>query len=92
MLEVPGLDTCQGKLLTGNRTHPRERSLLQSTKMRGVGDLTSTLTSDIKILSLKLAHLIFGLVLVKYFLTMTFLNRKLYPLLLEICDFFILIL
>ena len=35
MLEMPELwDTCQGKLLTGNGTSPRERSLLQSTKLK----------------------------------------------------------
>ena len=49
MLEMPELwYTCQGKLLTGNGTSLRERSLIQSTKVKGVGDLKSTLTLDMK--------------------------------------------
>ena len=41
---------------------------MQSTKMKGVGDLKSTLTSDIELQSLELAQLVFGLALVQYFL------------------------
>jgi hypothetical protein len=58
MLEMPEpWNTCQGKLLTGNGPSPGERSLLQSTKMKGVGDLKSTLTSDMEMQSLEFAQL-----------------------------------
>lgn len=36
-------------LLTGSGNSPRERSLLQSTKQKGVGDLKTTLTLDTEI-------------------------------------------
>ena len=40
MLEMPELwDTYQEKLLRVGRTSPRKRSVLQSTKLKGVGDL-----------------------------------------------------
>lgn len=39
-------DTCRGKLLPGSGTSPGERNLLQSTQLKGVGDLKSPLTSD----------------------------------------------
>ena len=53
MLEMSeSRDTCQGELLTGSGTNPRERSVLQSTKLKGVGDLKSVSTSDIKMQSL----------------------------------------
>lgn len=29
-------DACQGKLLTGSRNNPRERCVLQSTKLKGI--------------------------------------------------------
>lgn len=38
-------DTCQGELLSD--CSPGERSVLQSTKLKGIGDLKSVLTSDI---------------------------------------------
>ena len=38
----------------------------QSTRMEGVGDLKSTLTSDMETRSLEFARLIFGLALVQY--------------------------
>jgi hypothetical protein len=42
MLEMPEpWDSCQGKLLTGRSIGPRETRLLQSTKMKGTGDLKS---------------------------------------------------
>jgi hypothetical protein len=44
--------------------------VLQSTKLKGVGDPKSTLTSDMEMLSLESAPLGFGLALVQYFLTM----------------------
>ena len=50
----PG-DTCQGELLTGSGTSPSQRSVLQSTKLKGIGDLKSPLTSDIEMLSLEFA-------------------------------------
>ena len=65
------LDTFQGKLLAGSGTSPRERNVLQSTKLKGVGDLKSILTSDMEIQSLELAQLVFGLALVQCFLTMS---------------------
>lgn len=70
MLEMPEpWDTCQGKLLTGKGTSPRERSVLQSTKLKGVGDLKRVLTSDMELQSLELAQLVFCLALVQYFPT-----------------------
>ena len=62
-------DSCQGKLLTDTGTSPRERSVLQSTKLKGVGDLKSILTPDLEMQSVKFAQLVFGLALVQYFLT-----------------------
>lgn len=49
---------------------PKERSVLQSTKLTGVGDLKSVLTSDMEMQSLEFVQLIFSLTLVQYFLTM----------------------
>lgn len=43
--------------------------MLQSTKLKGVGDLKSALTSDMEMLSLEFAQLVFSLALVQYFLT-----------------------
>jgi len=46
MLEMSeSWDTCHKKLLTGNRTNPRKRSVLQSTKLKGVGNLKSIFIS-----------------------------------------------
>jgi hypothetical protein len=39
-----------------------------------------------EIQSLEIAPLVFGLTLVQYFLTMTFWNGNVYPVMLEICD------
>jgi hypothetical protein len=40
ILEIPDPeDIWQGKLLTGSGTSPRERSVLQSTKLKGVEEL-----------------------------------------------------
>lgn len=44
--------------------------MLQSTKLKGIGDLKSTLMSDMEIQSLEFVQLIFGLALVQCFLTM----------------------
>ena len=55
MFLMPELqDTCQRKLLTGKGTSPGERSLLQSTKLKGVRDLKNALTSDVEMQSLSL--------------------------------------
>jgi hypothetical protein len=50
------------KLLTG--TSPRERRVLQSTKMKGVGHLKSTLTSDVEMQVFGFVQLAFSLALV----------------------------
>lgn len=44
-------DTCQGKLLTESGTSPGAKCMLQSTKVKGVGDLKNVLTSDMEIQS-----------------------------------------
>lgn len=49
------------RLLTESRTSPRERSRLQATRLKEVGDLKSTLTWDTEMKSLKFAQLVFGL-------------------------------
>lgn len=49
--------------------------MLQSTKLKRVGDVKSTLTSDMKLQNLEFAQLAFSLSLVQYFLAMLlFLN------------------
>lgn len=50
MLEMPEpWDTCRGKLLTGNGTNPREKSVLLSRKLNEAGDLKRALTPDLEI-------------------------------------------
>jgi hypothetical protein len=79
----------QGQLLTGrNRTSPGERNLLQSTKMKGVGDLKTALRSGLEMQSLEFAQLAFGFALVQYFLNVTFWDGNVYPVILEVCDLF----
>ena len=39
--------------------------------------------------SLEFTHLVFGLALIQYFLTMTFWNGNVYPVMLEVCDRFL---
>jgi hypothetical protein len=53
-------DTCQGKLLTGHGTSPRETIVFQSTKLKGVEDQRCRVSS---------CSADFGLALVQYFLT-----------------------
>ena len=53
-------DTCQGKLLIESGTSPRERSVLQSTKMKGVRDLKSVLTSNMEMQRSEFAELVFS--------------------------------
>ena len=48
-------------------TNPRERSVLQSTKLEGVGDLKSALTSDMEMLGVEFSLLVFSLALAQYF-------------------------
>ena len=49
MLEMPeSWDSCQGGLLTGSGTNSRDGSVLQLTKLNGVGDLKSVLTADME--------------------------------------------
>ena len=76
-------DTRKGKQLIGKRTSPRERSVLQSSKLKGVG------TSDMEMQGLEFAQLVFCLALVQYFLTMTFWNGNIYSVMLEVCDRFL---
>ena len=64
--------------------------MLQLTKLKGVGDLKSALTSDMEMQSLEFAQLGFGLALVQYFLTMMFWNGNVYPVMLEEWDLFFL--
>ena len=65
---------------------PRERTVLQSAKIKRIGDLKSTLTSDMEMQSLEFSQLVFGLALVQYFLTMTFWNGTVYPVMWEVRD------
>jgi hypothetical protein len=56
--------------------------VLQSTKLKGFGDLKCVLTSDMKIQSLEFAQLVFGLSLVQEFFPVlfpTFWNSNVYP-------------
>jgi len=71
ILKMPELwDTCQGELLRGSGTSPRERSVLQSTKLKGVRYLKSMLTSDGEMQNLEFAQLVCKFALIQYFLTM----------------------
>ena len=70
-LEKPeSWDPCQGELLAGHGTGQRERSVLQSTQLDGVGDRKSILTSDMEVRSSEFAQLVFSLALVQDFLNM----------------------
>jgi hypothetical protein len=68
ILEMPDLcDTCWGELLTGSGTSPREGSVLQSitsTKLKGVRDVKSPVTSEVEMQSLESAQLVFCLALI----------------------------
>lgn len=61
-------DTCQGKLLSGNGTSPRERIMFQSKTVKGVWELKCDLTAVMEMQSLGYAQLTFSLALVQYFL------------------------
>jgi hypothetical protein len=59
------------KLLTGSGTSLREKeNVLQSTKMKRIGDLKNTLTSSMEMQSLESAQTVFSLALIKHFLSM----------------------
>lgn len=77
----------QRDLLTGSGT--RERSVLQSTKLKGVEDLKNILTSDMGMKCLEFIQLVFLLALECYFLTMLPFGTVMYILchrLLKGCD------
>ena len=61
------VDSCQKEMLTGSGTSPRERNMMQSTKLKGVGDLKNILSSDMEMQNLEFAQLVFGLSLVQNF-------------------------
>ena len=70
-------------------TNPRERSVLQSTKLKGVGDLKSALTSDMEKQSLECVLLVLGLALFTMlppFLTFGIIMYSLCHCMLEVCD------
>lgn len=54
MLEIPEpWDIGQGKLLTQNKTSPREKSVSLPAKLEGIGDLKSILKSAMEMQSLE---------------------------------------
>lgn len=59
--------TCQGELLTGGDTNSRGRNRLQLSKLGGVGDGKSALTSDKEMQNLAFALLALGFTLVQCF-------------------------
>ena len=50
----------------------------QSTRMKGVRDLKSTLTLDMEMQSLEFDQLAFGLAIIQYFLAVTFWKDNIY--------------
>jgi hypothetical protein len=65
MLETPEpWDMDSEYLPTGSGNSPGERSVVQSIKLKEVGNLKSTLTSDMEVQSLEFARLVFSLALV----------------------------
>ena len=87
-------DIFQGNSITEGGTRPKERSVLHSTKIKGLGHLKSILTSDIKMQNLEFDQLGFDLTLVQCFLTMLpslCFQMVMYILchyMLEVCDIF----
>jgi hypothetical protein len=70
MLEPPeSWDTCQVKLPTGRGASPRKRSMLQSTKLKGVRDLKRAVR-DMETQNLEITLLAFTLALVQHPLIM----------------------
>ena len=84
MLEMlRSLYTCPGELLAGSGTSPREISTVQSTELKGAGDLKSTLTPNMGDTEFE----VFGLILIQYFLIVLFSpfwNSNVYPLPLQV--------
>ena len=76
---------------------PKRKSVWQSTKLKGVGELKSFLTSDMEIQSLKCAQLVFSLALVLYFCTLVLslcfgmIMYSLYHFMLEVCGLFLIL-
>lgn len=71
--------------------HTRERITFQSIKLKGVEDLKSILTSDMKMQSLEFAQIVLGLALAQYFCLLPFLlcGMVIYILchyILKVCD------
>jgi hypothetical protein len=62
-------DICGEELQSRYRTRTRERSVLQSTKLKGVGNMKSALTSDMEMQNSEFVLLVFGLALVQYVIT-----------------------
>ena len=58
---------------------------MQSTKIEEVVDMKSALTLDMELQRLEFAQLVCCLGLVQCFLTMTFWNGSVYPVILEVC-------
>jgi hypothetical protein len=63
-------DTIKESCPTGIGTSTRERSVLQSSKLKGVRDLKNISTSDMEMQSLEFIQMFFGLGLIQYFLSM----------------------
>lgn len=60
MFEMPDLEnTSQEELQTACEISPRNRSVLQSTNLNGIGDMKITLTPDMEIQSMEFVLLIF---------------------------------
>jgi hypothetical protein len=68
--DVRAVGYLSGKAANRDWTRSKGKSILQSAKLKGVGELKNILTSDMEMQSLEFAQLGFGLPLVQYFLTM----------------------
>ena len=67
--EIKVVRTCQGELLTGSGTSPPVRSVLQFTKLEGVGELKSVLILDMEMQKLEITQLAYSLALAQYSFT-----------------------
>lgn len=61
-------DTYKGVVLRGRGT--RERSRLQSTKLKVLRDLNNTVILDVEMQNLEFSQILFSITLVQYFVTM----------------------
>jgi hypothetical protein len=77
-------DISRGKLLIGSVASPRERNVLQSTKLKRTEHLKNIMTSNME---MQCSQLIFHLALEKYFLAMLPFFYFGY-IMLEACDLF----